>query len=169
MKRLLRKLFFWDEPAQGAFFGLTTFWVCSWLVFTWIYLLDHLGVLECLFNGQQLWGSICLIAVMMVLVFLPVIIRFSSLYGLCLKDTVFLRRHRYGILLASFWLLGIIFDAQGLLPMFSDIASTCLDWRRDASWGAQMGTMRPCLAVGNRHPLLRAYFHIRCFAVRGRH
>jgi hypothetical protein len=24
MKPLLRKIFFWDAPAQGAFFGLTT-------------------------------------------------------------------------------------------------------------------------------------------------
>ena len=34
MKHLLRKIFFWDAPAQGAFFGLTFFFVCSALWFT---------------------------------------------------------------------------------------------------------------------------------------
>ena len=35
MKPLLRKIFFWDEPAQGAFFGLTLLIVlqrCFWLI-----------------------------------------------------------------------------------------------------------------------------------------
>ncbi len=34
MKNLLRKLFFWDEPAQGAFFGLTLLPVAVWFVFS---------------------------------------------------------------------------------------------------------------------------------------
>ena len=32
MKPLLRKIFFWDEPAQGAFFGLTSFLLCILLL-----------------------------------------------------------------------------------------------------------------------------------------
>ena len=34
MKNLLRKLFFWDEPAQGAFFGLTLLPMAVWFVFS---------------------------------------------------------------------------------------------------------------------------------------
>ncbi|MBP5639351.1 MAG: hypothetical protein J6X55_07725 [Victivallales bacterium] len=34
MQNLLRKLFFWDEPAQGAFFGLTLLPVMVWLAFS---------------------------------------------------------------------------------------------------------------------------------------
>ena len=34
MKHLLRKLFFWDEPAQGAFFGLTLLPVAVWFAFS---------------------------------------------------------------------------------------------------------------------------------------
>ena len=30
MKPLLRKIFFWDEPAQGAFFGLTLLLLTAW-------------------------------------------------------------------------------------------------------------------------------------------
>ena len=36
MKHLLRKIFFWDAPAQGAFFGLTLLIVlhrCFWTIF----------------------------------------------------------------------------------------------------------------------------------------
>ncbi len=34
MKHFLPSLFFWDAPAQGTFFGLTLFFVCSGLWFT---------------------------------------------------------------------------------------------------------------------------------------
>jgi len=44
MKPLLSKIFFWDTPAQGAFFGLTFFFVCSSLWFT---LFQLLGLSNC--------------------------------------------------------------------------------------------------------------------------
>ena len=34
MKNLLRKIFFWDEPAQGAFFGLTLLPIAVWFAFS---------------------------------------------------------------------------------------------------------------------------------------
>ena len=37
MKRLLIKIFFWDEPAKGAFFGLTLFFTLPWLLLVWIF------------------------------------------------------------------------------------------------------------------------------------
>ncbi len=37
IKRLLRKIFFWDEPAKGAFFGLTLFFTLPWLLLVWIF------------------------------------------------------------------------------------------------------------------------------------
>ncbi|MBQ7178389.1 MAG: hypothetical protein IJS08_13320 [Victivallales bacterium] len=44
MNHLLRKIFFWDEPAQGAFFALTFFFVGSSLWFT---LFHVLGLSDC--------------------------------------------------------------------------------------------------------------------------
>ena len=34
MKPLLRKIFFWDDPVQGAFFGLTLLPVAVWFAFS---------------------------------------------------------------------------------------------------------------------------------------
>ncbi len=38
MKQLLRRIFFWDESAQGAHFGLTLFFVVPWIVLSILYL-----------------------------------------------------------------------------------------------------------------------------------
>ena len=38
MKQLLRKIFFWDESAKGAHFGLTLFFVVPWIVLSILYL-----------------------------------------------------------------------------------------------------------------------------------
>lgn len=32
MKRVIRKIFFWDSPAQGAFFALTLAGIGTWLL-----------------------------------------------------------------------------------------------------------------------------------------
>ncbi len=42
MNHLLRKIFFWDEPSQGAFFALTFFFVGSSLWFTFFQVLGLL-------------------------------------------------------------------------------------------------------------------------------
>ena len=42
MNHLLRKIFFWNEPSQGAFFALTFFFVGSSLWFTFFQVLGLL-------------------------------------------------------------------------------------------------------------------------------
>ena len=37
MKNLLRKIFFWNDEAKGAFFGLTLFFTLPWLLLVWIF------------------------------------------------------------------------------------------------------------------------------------
>ena len=37
MKHLLRKIFFWDAPAQGAFFGVTLLLTLPWFLLVWVF------------------------------------------------------------------------------------------------------------------------------------
>lgn len=38
MKQLFRRIFFWDESAKGAHFGLTLFFVVPWIILSILYL-----------------------------------------------------------------------------------------------------------------------------------
>lgn len=44
MERLIRKIFFWDSPAQGAFFALTLAGIGTWLLLSLFHFLWTLGV-----------------------------------------------------------------------------------------------------------------------------
>ncbi len=56
MKPHLRKIFFWDAPAQGAFFSLTFFFVCSALWFTLYQLLwlSNCGIIQLNFMSERM-------------------------------------------------------------------------------------------------------------------
>ncbi len=78
MKRILRKLFFWDSPAKGAFFALTFFFVVSSLWFTLFQMiwLSDCGLVqfnimsECTEREVQVWAGVeLLIALYSLIVF----------------------------------------------------------------------------------------------------
>ncbi|MBP5671749.1 MAG: hypothetical protein J6X49_05125 [Victivallales bacterium] len=60
MKHILRKIFFWDEPAQGAFFGMTLFFVCSALWFTFYQLLwlSNCGIVQLNIMSERMESEI---------------------------------------------------------------------------------------------------------------
>ena len=100
MKKLFRKFFSLDEPAKGAFFGLTVLMAWLWLIFTglclfWDYLFfNQLHRLH--YNVIQFsW------VVMTLLGLVSTALCIAPLYALCLKENGFIRRHRYGFLVAS--------------------------------------------------------------------
>ncbi|MBQ6472800.1 MAG: hypothetical protein IJJ33_12520, partial [Victivallales bacterium] len=70
MKPLLLKLFFWDAPAQGAFFGLTFFFVCSSLWFTLYQLLwlSDCGLVQLNIMSERIEHEIRLWAIVQLLI-----------------------------------------------------------------------------------------------------
>ena len=70
MNHLLRKIFFWDEPAQGAFFGLTFFFVCSSLWFTLYQLLwlSNCGLVQLNIMSERIEHEIRLWAIVQLLI-----------------------------------------------------------------------------------------------------
>ena len=70
MKPLLRIIFFWDAPAQGAFFGLTFFFVCSSLWFTLYQLLwlSDCGLVQLNIMSERIEHEIRLWAIVQLLI-----------------------------------------------------------------------------------------------------
>ena len=55
MRHFLRKIFFWDAPAQGAFFGLTLLFTLPWFLLVWIF---HNDRLPCALNLWLFTGKL---------------------------------------------------------------------------------------------------------------
>ncbi|MBQ7177775.1 MAG: hypothetical protein IJS08_10210 [Victivallales bacterium] len=92
MKQFYRKLFFLDEPAKGAFFGVTGILVLPWLIMQYIgATFVHASAIDIIFYGYI--G----LNVGWILLLKCWVLRDGSLDSLIPKDTFFLRRHFYGI------------------------------------------------------------------------
>ncbi len=98
MKPLLRKIFFWDEPAQGAFFGLTLLFSLPWLIIT----------LFCISDIDVFLDYPLVTLPVLALVFLcPLVIRVKSLCGLIPKASNAFSRIRYQILFVAIFVLWV--------------------------------------------------------------
>ena len=118
MKHLLRKIFFWDAPAQGAFFGLIALLVWLWLVSMEMVCFVFIdGRLEEMFRNPSAYAH-CLLCAIMLLGIYFVGIRVASLYRLCLTGKGFLHRHRYIVSLWALWLVvGWLDVKEFILPV----------------------------------------------------
>ncbi len=118
MKHLLRKLFFWDAPAQGAFFGLIA--LLAWL---WLVSMEMICDVFIKFRLPEMFRThtvcaYCLLWTILLMGLYFVGIRVVSLYRLCLKGKGFFHRHRYGVLLASLWAHWLILARLDLQEFF---------------------------------------------------
>ena len=108
MKHLLSKIFLWDEPAQGAFFGLIALFAWLWLVSMEMVCSEFIDSrLPEMFRIHSVCAY-CLLGTILLLGLYFVGIRIVSLYRLCLKGKGFFHRYRYGVLLVTLeahWLI----------------------------------------------------------------
>lgn len=95
MKYLLRKLFFWNAPAYGAFFGLIALLVWLWQVSMDICCEFIDSRLPELFMTHSVCAY-CLLWTILLLGVYIVGIRVVSLYCFSFKGKGFFQRHRYG-------------------------------------------------------------------------
>ena len=98
MKPLLRKIFFWDEPAQGAFFGLTLLFSLPWLIIT-LFCISDIDVF--------LDYPLVTLPVLALVFLLPLAIRVKSLCCFIPKDSNAFLRIRYQILIAVAFVLWV--------------------------------------------------------------
>ena len=96
MKPLLRKIFFWDEPAQGAFFALTLLLSLPWLIITLFCISDIRVFLD---------YPVVTLAILSLAFLLPLAIRVKSLCSLIPKDSNAILRIRYQILVVVAFVL----------------------------------------------------------------
>ena len=70
MKHLLRKIFFWDAPAQGAFFGLTLLFTLPWFLLVWVFHNDRIpfALHLWLFTGNLWDASVVVVPAILALV-----------------------------------------------------------------------------------------------------
>ena len=129
MKQLLRRIFFWDESAKGAHFGLTLFFVVPWIVLSILYLV----FCPLFFHAQQknsaLWlmmvvsgiGVLSLIYSVFLLIHILIVNRHGLLtklpWGMLIQGVVLLIA---GIYLYKF----VIFKIFGTLGLISNAFPT---------------------------------------------
>ena len=129
MKQLLRRIFFWDESAKGAHFGLTLFFVVPWIVLSILYLV----FCPLFFHAQQknsaLWlmmvvsgiGVLSLIYSVFLLIHILIVNRHRLLtklpWGMLIQGVVLLIA---GIYLYKF----VIFKIFGTLGLISNAFPT---------------------------------------------
>lgn len=87
MKKFLARLFFWDRPAQGAFFGMTMLMALPWLYFTFLCVsLGREGV------GNWVFHSLLGVSIPFIIVGIPLYTLF--VYAKSLGQTVSQQIHR---------------------------------------------------------------------------
>ncbi|MBQ9369093.1 MAG: hypothetical protein IJT83_15025, partial [Victivallales bacterium] len=94
MKHLLRKIFFWDEPAQGALFRLTLLLSLPWLLFTLLCI--NFNIADFLFD----YPVVTLVVLALAFLY-PLVVRVKSLGSLIPKDSNAFSRIRYQILIVA--------------------------------------------------------------------
>ena len=121
MKHLFCKLFFWDAPAQGAFFGLTFFFVCSTLWFTLYQLLwlSNCGIVQLNFMSERLEREIHVWAVVQMLIAVYSLAVFCRALWLLVRSCHMLHNYRPLLCVFPSIALCVCCGLFCLIPLFS--------------------------------------------------
>ena len=107
MKKLLKKIFYWDAPAHGALFATVLFLPGSWILFSLAVLFGGISA-DCpgLFPqcGSIVWKTFGILELLLFLFLLICGAHFGKLY---LKDLCFARRWKWQIPATGCWFLQI--------------------------------------------------------------
>lgn len=123
IKELLQRVFYWDSPAQGAFFGLTLAGIGTWLLLSLFHFLWTLGAFGVIWPpmfsdlSSPAIVTFALVAVTMLLYPLFLILRF---YGLiCCKSPHPIRKCSFLALFAICLITaGVIAELRGVITVF---------------------------------------------------